>query len=162
MVSNLPFYISSPIFSKFLESENTPSCMVIMVQKEVAEKVTAKPGKLNILGISVQLYADVSIEKIIQSSSFWPEPKVEAAILRITPLKTPRFDIDLKIFFRIVKAGFGEKRKQLINSLSGGLSLSKETVSEVLKELSISSSVRAETISLEEWHDIYQKLKVVL
>ena len=136
--------------------------MNLIVQKEIAEKAAAKPGELNILGISVQLYADAEIIRIIKSSSFWPEPKVEAAVLKIIPFEEPRFEVDSKVFFRLVKAGFGERRKKLVNSLSGGLAIAKGETLSILKELEMDENVRAEDLSLEDWHSLYLKLKDVL
>jgi len=162
VVSSLPFYISSPLFRKFLEGEGKPKEMTLIVQREIAEKVVAKPGRLSILGVFVQIYAEPSLVKFIKCSSFWPKPKVEAAILKLYLLENPRFDIESKKFFRIVKGGFGERRKKLINSLSGGLALSRDFISKILEEIKIKNDARAEDLSLEEWYKLYQKLKDVL
>lgn len=159
IVSNLPFYISSPTFRKFLELKKKPKDMTLVVQKEVAEKAVARPGDLNILGISVQLYAKAEIIQIIESSSFWPEPKVKAAILKIIPFERPKFKVEPRVFFRIVKAGFGEKRKKLSNSLSGGLVITKSQVLSILRKLEINENTRAEDLSLKDWYLLYLDLK---
>lgn len=160
VVANLPFYISSPIFRFFLESKTKPTKMTFIVQKEIAEKVTADDGDLNILAISVQIYAKAKVIQEVKSGSFWPAPKVDAAILEIAPLKNSLFEIDTKKFFRIVKAGFRERRKKLVNSLSGGLSIEKRKVEDILKELNIREDIRAERLTMANWRDIYLKLKV--
>lgn len=158
LVTSLPFYITSPVLKKFLETKYKPEVICMIVQKEVAEKVVAKPGDLSILAISVQLYGDAQIVKSFKRDSFWPIPDVDAAILKIIPFKDKRFDLDTKEFFRIVKAGFGEKRKKLVNSLSGGLQVEKESIRKILTKAGLSENVRAEELRLEDWMNLVDKL----
>ncbi len=160
LISNLPYYITSPILKQFLETKHRLDLIVVMVQKEVAERIVAKPGDLTILGISVQLFGDPEIIQVVPRSAFWPKPEVESAILRIVPHKKIGHDIDdVRLFFRIVKAGFGERRKQLHNSLSGGLSLEDKTVRNILAGIGIDPKTRAQDLKISEWTKIYHKLK---
>ncbi|HBG81833.1 TPA: ribosomal RNA small subunit methyltransferase A [candidate division CPR2 bacterium] len=160
IVANLPYYITSPILRNFLESAlNKPSEIVFLIQKEVAERVTARPGNMSVLAVAVQLYGDPEIVRIVPNTSFWPKPKVDSAIIKIDVFSKPRFDINEKLFFRIVKAGFGEKRKTLSNSLSGGLQIPKEEVIKILENLDFDIKLRAEELSVEDWDKIYQLIK---
>ncbi len=156
VVSNLPFYIASPIIRKFLESQNQPELMVLMIQKEVAEKILAKPGnsERGILTLSVEFYGNAEIIAEVSKNSFRPQPKVDAAIIRIKPLTHPRGGIEQvepKQFFRIVKAGFSAKRQQIHNSLTATLRLPKDEIEKWLKKSSIDPQLRAEDLSLEDW-----------
>jgi len=155
VVSNLPYYITSPTIRRFLEAENKPTEMILMMQKEVADRICAKPSRMSILAVSVQFYGDPVNVATIPRASFFPAPQVDSAIVKIKVYKKPLFDVDNAVFFKIVKAGFGEKRKQLINSLSGGLLLNKDTVENILMSANVSKEARAESLSLTEWHDIY-------
>lgn len=150
VVSNLPYYITSPIIRMFLEAENQPEFLVLMVQKEVAKRICAKPPDLNLLACSVQFYAEPKIMAIVPKSAFWPQPGVDSAILKITPRTTP-FKIVPQLFFRVLKAGFSQPRKQLLNNLSSGLSLSREQTLSWLSSCDITPTQRAETISLSQW-----------
>lgn len=156
LVSNLPYYITSPVIRKFLEAENKPEEMVVLVQREVADRIAAKPSRMSILAVSVQFYGDPQVISVVPRTSFFPAPKVDSAILRIKVYKRPIFDVDSRLFFRIVKAGFGEKRKQLINSLSGGMNLNKEYTEKWLEQSGIDSQMRAEALSMTDWHELYK------
>lgn len=156
LVANLPYYITSAVLRLFLEASNKPEEMVILVQREVAERICAKPSRMSILAVSVQFYGNPKIIEIIPRTSFFPAPKVDSAILRIKVYKKPLFDVDVNLFFRIVKAGFGEKRKQLINSISGGLKLNRETTEILLKEAGISVISRAESLTMMDWYNLYK------
>jgi 16S rRNA (adenine1518-N6/adenine1519-N6)-dimethyltransferase len=126
----------------------------------VAERITAAPGEMSILAISVQIYGSAEIVRVVPRKSFWPAPEVDSAILKITPYKKLPYDVDdLKLFFRIVKAGFGEKRKQLHNSLAGGLRLDGETVDACLLACSIDPKERPQDLSIEQWVALYNKIK---
>lgn len=163
LVSNLPYYITSAILKLFLETDLPPDLIVVMVQKEVAERIVAKPGELSILGVSVQFFGEPEYIAEISKNSFWPKPEVDSAIIKIKPFKEPPFGVDnVRMFFRIVKAGFGEKRKQLHNSLAGGLWLDDEVVQSALDELGIDPRVRPQDLSLEEWAKIYHRFKQIV
>ena len=150
VVANLPYYIVQPLLRKFLESKNPPREMVLMVQKEVGQRICAKPPKMSLLAISVQLYADPRIICYVSKSSFWPKPKVDSAIIRITVSKEQKTK-NKNLFFKIVKAGFSQPRKQLSNNLSKGLKVNRERIKEWLLKNKIRPESRAETLGLEDW-----------
>lgn len=163
LVSNLPYYITSAILKQFLETETRPSLIVIMVQKEVAERITAKAGNMSTLAVSVQFFGKPEIVRVVSQDAFWPKPKVDSAILKIVPHQELPHNIDnIKMFFRIVKAGFGERRKQLHNSLSGGLNLDDEVVQEILKENKINPKTRAQDLTIDHWKKLYQSFEDIL
>jgi len=151
LVANLPYYITSPVIRKFLESKRIPETIVLMVQKEVAQRICANPGKMSLLAVSVQFYAKTKIISYVSKKSFWPEPKVDSAIIKIIPLKIQLKDEFIKTFFKIVKAGFSQPRKQLVNNLSKELNLEKEKIREWLLRNDIQPSQRAETLSVDSW-----------
>jgi 16S rRNA (adenine1518-N6/adenine1519-N6)-dimethyltransferase len=152
LVANLPYYITAPTFRHFLESANPPRSLVVMVQYEVAQRIVAAPGDLSLLGVSVQFYGQPRIITRVPARAFYPAPKVDSAILRVdvyeqAPL-TPR---ERDGFFRVVQAGFSERRKQVHNSLAHGLHCKDEVVREWLAAAGIEVHRRAETLSIEEW-----------
>jgi len=154
IVANLPFYIAAPVIRKFLESCKVQPCtMTLMVQKEVAQRICARPPDMNILAVSVQFYAKPEIISYVSKKSFWPEPKVDSAILKITPLgkKSATARILPEEFFRVVKAGFSQPRQMLINNLAKKLEIEKEKIKEVLQKNKISPSQRAETLTIKDW-----------
>jgi 16S rRNA (adenine1518-N6/adenine1519-N6)-dimethyltransferase len=152
VVANVPYYITSKIVQLLMTADNKPRIAVLLVQKEVAQRLAARPGQMSILAVSAQLFADVTLGNIVPASFFTPAPKVDSQVVilrtRLTPFLT---DIDEKEFFRVVKAGFSAKRKKLRSSLSGGLKISKPDAEELLRRAGISSDVRAEALSLEQW-----------
>lgn len=151
IVANLPYYIVSPLIRKFLETENPPERMILMVQKEVAQRIAAKPPKMSMLAVSVQFYADPKIISYVPKGSFWPAPKVDSAIIRITPRKK-EFDADfVERFFKIAKSGFSQPRKQILNNLSKGLKLKRGTVENWLSKNNIEPTRRAETLEIKNW-----------
>jgi 16S rRNA (adenine1518-N6/adenine1519-N6)-dimethyltransferase len=145
VVANLPYYITSPVLRYFLEATLKPSLMVVMVQKEVAEAITAEPGRMSVLSVSVQYYG-----------SFYPEPEIDSAVLRIVTYAEPVVSVDSSDFFRLVRGGFTASRKQLANSLAQGLALPKGEVLSLLAEVGIDSHRRAETLTLEEWAALWR------
>ena len=150
IVGNLPFYLTAPVIRKFLESVKIkPELMVLVVQKEVGQRMCSKPPRMNLLSASVQFYADAKIISYISKKSFWPQPKVDAAIVKIVP--RPLLMGDSETFFKIVKAGFSQPRKQLINNLSKGLKISREKTTLYLKKNGVHPTQRAETLSIEDW-----------
>ena len=159
LVANVPYYITSPILRSFLEAKNKPREMVLLIQKEVAERITARPGNMSVLAVAVQFYSDPEIVEIVSKKAFWPVPKVDSAIVRLMVHQKPKYEVDEKVFFRIVKAGFGEKRKQLANALSGGLRLEKQEIIKVLQNLGLHPMIRAEELSLDDWYHLYQLIK---
>jgi 16S rRNA (adenine1518-N6/adenine1519-N6)-dimethyltransferase len=160
VVANLPYYITGAVIRHFLESPLKPRRMVLMVQKEVAKQITAKPGKMSLLSVSVQVYGNPKIVVKVPSRSFYPAPKVDSAILRIDVYKKPEVKVkSIDEFFEVVKAGFSANRKQLANSLSNGLGLPKAEVLPVLDETDINSKRRAETLTMEEWGLLTEALR---
>ena len=157
VVANLPYYIASPTLRHFLEATVKPQTIVVMVQKEVAEEITARPGQMSLLSISVQLYGQPEIMGYVPAHCFYPEPAVDSAILRITLYPQPAIEIaDKEGFFALVRAGFSAARKQLANSLANGLGITKPEVLDLLTRANIAPQRRAETLSLEEWAYLWQ------
>lgn len=152
VVANLPYYITSAILRHLLDAPEKPQVIVVMVQREVAQRMVARPPHMNLLAVSVQFFAQPHIMRTIAAGAFYPPPKVDSAVVRLnvfdqTRLPTPQIDR----FFEIVRAGFGERRKQLRNSLAHGLGLEIDTVLAAMNHAGISSSRRAETLALDEW-----------
>ncbi|MEX0932188.1 MAG: 16S rRNA (adenine(1518)-N(6)/adenine(1519)-N(6))-dimethyltransferase RsmA [Candidatus Saccharimonadales bacterium] len=156
VVANIPYYLTSGLLRLLVENPNPPSLMVLLVQKEVAERVVAEPGQMSVLAFSIQYYAKVEIVGDVPKEKFTPEPKVDSAILKINMRKKPAFKADTKKLFRLVKAGFGERRKQLKNSLSGGLHISGEEAESLLKNAGINPQARAQELTMREWQALYQ------
>jgi 16S rRNA (adenine1518-N6/adenine1519-N6)-dimethyltransferase len=152
VVANVPYYITSKIIQLLMTADNKPRVAVLLVQKEVAQRLAAEPGRMSILAVSAQLFAEVTLGDVVPAVFFTPPPKVDSqvVILRTRP-KPFLTDIDEKDFFRVVKAGFSSKRKKLRSSLSGGLKISKLEVEALLKRANISSDVRAEALALDDW-----------
>jgi len=160
LVANLPYYITSPIIRKFLEIKKTPKLAVLMIQKQVAQRICAKPGKMSVLAVSVQFYAKPEIISYISKKSFWPQPKVDSAIIKIIPKKIKVSTEFKKRFFEIVKAGFSQPRKQLANNLSKKLGFKKEKVEVWLLKNNVRPSQRAETLSIDNWKRLTKSFKI--
>ncbi|WP_338254414.1 16S rRNA (adenine(1518)-N(6)/adenine(1519)-N(6))-dimethyltransferase RsmA [Dictyobacter halimunensis] len=159
LVANLPYYITAPTFRHFLENPNPPRILVVMVQWEVAQRIIAEPGDLSLLAISVQFYGRPHIIARVPAQSFYPAPKVDSAILRIdVHEQAPLSHDERDRFFKVVQAGFSEKRKQLHNSLTHGLHYKNELIRGWMSEASIDSSRRAETLSIEEWIRLWRTI----
>jgi len=156
VVANLPYYITSPVLRHFLEASAKPRTMIVMVQKEVAEAIAAKPGDMSLLSISVQYYAEPKIISLVPAQCFYPAPKVDSAIVKIDVYPKPKVDVDEKGFFAVVRAGFAAPRKQLANSLAQGLGKDKAEVLPLLKEAGIAPQRRAETLTIEEWAGLWR------
>ncbi len=157
LVANLPYYITAPTFRHFLESKNPPRLLVVMVQWEVAQRIVAAPGNLSLLGVSVQFYGRPQIVARVPADAFYPAPKVDSAILRVDVY--PQVSLtaaERNQFFRIVQAGFSERRKQLHNSLAHGLHRKNEEMHAWLAAANIDASRRAETLSIEEWLQLWR------
>lgn len=158
IIANVPYYITSKILRKFLEEKNKPKEMVLLVQKEVAERICATPNRMSVLSVSVQFYGNPKLIGIVPREAFYPTPQVSSAIIKISSYKTPIFsDVEPTQFFALVKAGFGEKRKQLANSLLGFGPYEKDEVIGKLKSAGVNPERRAETLSLAEWRMVYKQ-----
>jgi 16S rRNA (adenine1518-N6/adenine1519-N6)-dimethyltransferase len=152
VAANIPYNITSAIIRHLLESEPKPRRVVLTIQKEVAERICAQPGDLSLLGLSVQVYGQPRIVAKIPAAAFFPAPKVDSAILRIDIFDEPLIPKNLlDVFFQLIKAGFGQKRKTLRNSLSSGLHISTKETEALLASAGIDPMRRAETLSIEEW-----------
>lgn len=150
LLGNIPYYITGPLVRRYLEVPHQPSVLVFMVQREVAERIVAKPGDLSVLGVSVQYYADAEIMARVPAGAFYPVPQVDSAILRLVP-KTGPLGAEPDEFFRVVKAGFSMRRKQITNSLAAGLQLARPETQGLLRAAAIEETRRAETLSVAEW-----------
>ncbi len=152
VVANVPYYITSKIVQTLMTSENKPSMTVLLVQKEVAQRLAAKPGDMSILAISAQVFADVYLGDIVKAKMFTPPPKVDSQVIIMKTRQDTIFEnINEADFFRIVKAGFSAKRKKLRSSLSGGLNVSKTEAELILGQANISPDSRAESLSIDDW-----------
>ncbi|MFA7663132.1 MAG: 16S rRNA (adenine(1518)-N(6)/adenine(1519)-N(6))-dimethyltransferase RsmA [Patescibacteria group bacterium] len=162
VVANIPYNITSPLIRKFLEGDNKPELMVLTIQKEVAERITAKPGssERGLLTIIVEFYADAEIILDVPRKNFYPVPKVDSAIIKIISSQRPlNKDIEPKMFFKIVKAGFASKRRQIHNSLAATFHWTQEETKSVLTQAKINSTDRAEDLTLQNWLKLYDVLK---
>jgi 16S rRNA (adenine1518-N6/adenine1519-N6)-dimethyltransferase len=152
VVANIPYYITSAVIRHVLESDQKPRRIVLTVQKEVAERICAKPGDMSLLALSVQVYGKPHIAAKIPADAFFPLPKVDSAVLTIDIYPSPQIKPELlPRFFKLIKAGFSQKRKTLRNSLSAGLHIPPASAEELLTYAAIDPKRRAETLSLEEW-----------
>lgn len=162
VVGNLPYYITSAVLRHFLEDRPRPARLVVTVQREVAERIVAQPGDMSLLAVSVQYYGRPRIAARVPAGSFYPSPQVDSAVVRIDVEAEPQVNLDEDVseaaFFRVVRAGFSQKRKTLRNSLSGGLGLDPGLVEYRLLEAGVDPRRRAETLTLPEWAAIARRL----
>lgn len=156
VAANIPYYLTSNLLRVLCESSNPFSKAALLVQKEVAERVGAKPGDMSLLSVSVQFYCEAGLDALVPAKLFTPPPKVDSQILKLTYRQQPLFDdVDPKQFFRIVKAGFSQRRKTILNALSAGLHLSREQTAALLEAADIASTTRAQNLTLEDWYALY-------
>ena len=152
VTGNLPYYIAQPLLRHFLEARPPPQRIVVMVQAEVAESIVAGPGEQSLLGLSVQLYGEPRLLFRVRPSAFYPPPKVRSAVVRIDVALHLRADVsDTEAFFRVARAGFGTRRKQLRNALAHGLGIDPAIATELLAAAGIDPSLRAQALSLDDW-----------
>lgn len=157
VVGALPYNIASAVLRLFLESNRKPTVIVAVVQKEVAQSIAAVPGDMSLLSVGVQLYGRPSIVKTISPRSFYPQPKVDSAIVRIDVYRDPPVKVENEAaFFDVVRGGFSTPRKQLRNSLSHGLRIAPDEAGRILDGAGIDPKRRAETLSIEEWAALYR------
>ncbi|MDB5185229.1 MAG: putative Ribosomal small subunit methyltransferase [Candidatus Saccharibacteria bacterium] len=156
IVANIPYYLTSNLIQLLSESSNPPSVAALLVQKEVAERVVAEPGRMSLLSVTAQFYWQATLGRLVPAELFMPPPKVDSQILvlsRRPSLMLP--DGEVKAFFRLVKAGYSQRRKTLLNSLSGGLRTEKDLIKAMCASAEVDPARRAQTLSLEEWHNLY-------
>lgn len=159
VVANIPYHITSAVIRHLLEAEAKPACIVITIQREVAERICAAPGDMSLLAVSVQFYAAPRVVARISAGAFYPRPEVDSAIVRLDVRAQPGVAVRaVDEFFRVVKAGFGQKRKQLRNSLAAGLGMEAARVDAALTRAGVDPKRRAETLSLAEWGTITESL----
>lgn len=151
VVANIPYYITSPIIKLFLETEIQPESLTILVQKEVAERVCAEKGSLSVLALSVLLYGEPEMVGVVGKKSFFPSPKVDSAILKISHLGKKFSEEECCAIFRVVKVGFSAKRKKLLNNFAAGFHMEKDEVQKILEKSGIDSGLRAQDLALEDW-----------
>ena len=162
VVANIPYYITSAIIRHLLENEPKPRRIVLTIQKEVADRICAQPGDMSLLALSVQIYGKPHIAKRIPANAFFPAPKVDSAVLRVDVYPFPKIQPELlDTFFKLTKAGFGQKRKTLRNSLSSGLHISAAKTEGLLTNAGIDFKRRAETLSIEEWQKLCLSLNKI-
>ncbi len=160
VVANLPYYITSTIIRHLLTAEVRPKLMVVTVQLEVARRITAEPGEMSLLAVSVQFYGRPRIVARIKAGAFYPSPQVDSAVIRIDLDGHPVVEVDdVDSFFEVVRAGFAQRRKQLRNALAAGLALPASEVAQVLNRASVNPKRRAQTLSLEEWAKVWREMQ---
>lgn len=162
VAANLPYYITTPIITKLIEDKLPLKNIVVMVQKEVAERIAAEPGGKDYGAISVmcQYYTAPRVVCTVPAGSFYPAPKVDSAVLCMRVLDEPAVKVnDEKMFFKVVKSSFAQRRKTLLNCLSNGLGMDKQTVSNVLESIGIDPKVRGEKLGLEEFARISDSIE---
>lgn len=157
VLANLPYQITSDALRVILEADPLPERVIVMVQKEVAERMTAKPTDMSVLSVAVQYHGKPSLVAKVPAGSFWPVPKVESAVVAIR-LSNKRYMIDDKRFFTVVRAGFSHKRKQLWRNVSAGLHLPPERVKQVVREVVGNEKARAEELTVEQWRELVKRI----
>lgn len=162
VVANIPYYITSAIIRHLLEAVIKPRTLVLTMQLEVAQRLVAQPDDMSLLAVSVQFYGVPQITQRIKADAFYPAPDVDSAVVRIDLPDTPLFPaVEAEAFFKVAKAGFGQKRKQLHNALKAGLALPGEQIDAMLTAAGIDPRRRAETVTIEEWVRLTEHMKVV-
>jgi 16S rRNA (adenine1518-N6/adenine1519-N6)-dimethyltransferase len=160
VVANIPYNITSAVLRHLLEARTRPQLIVLMVQREVAQRITAKPGDMSLLSVSVQFYGRPRLIRRVPARAFYPVPKVDSAIIRIDPHpQLPLQPEEIESFFAVVRAGFGQRRKQLRNSLLHGLGLPVERIAAALAQAGVDGERRAQTLSIGEWLTLYGALR---
>ena len=162
VVANVPYYITAKIVAHLTNAANRPHTAVLLVQKEVAERMAATPGDMSLLALNAQVAAEVSLGVVVDRSYFNPEPRVDSQVVILEFRDQPAVPIELeKSFWRVAKAGFSAKRKKLRSSLSAGLALSKQDTEQLLATASIDPDLRAEALSIDDWIRIATALQEV-
>lgn len=152
VVANVPYYITSKIVQLLTTSSNPPRSIVLLVQKEVAERLAAMPGDMSILAVSAQVFSKVHLGEVVPAELFTPPPKVDSQVVVLDMHDAPRVQPEQqKEFFRVVKAGFSSKRKKLRSSMAAGLGISKEMAEALLADAGISPDSRAEMLGIDDW-----------
>lgn len=152
VVANVPYYITSKIVEKLVTSGNKPSIAVMLVQKEVAERIAAEPGDMSLLSLSAQIYAETYLGVEVPREYFTPPPEVDSQVIVLEMRNIPLVDeADQKAFWRLARAGFAARRKKLRSSLSAGLAIEKSDAETLLQAAAINPDVRAQDLSIDDW-----------
>ena len=158
MAGNLPYYLAQPLIRRFLEAETPPERIVVLVQREVARRIVGGPGRESLLSLSVKAYGRPQALFDVPSSAFWPEPRVQSAVVRIERLPRPAVDLPrtgLERFFLLLRAGFAEPRKQLHNGLRSALGLTREEARALLADCGLDPALRAQHLALGDWRRLH-------
>lgn len=159
IVANIPYYLTGKLLQLLSETANPPSIAILLIQKEVAERAAAQPGALSILAVTLQFYWQVELGPIIPAKLFIPPPKVDSQLLILRHRAVPLFEgVESKDFFRLVKLGFAHPRKTLLNNLSAGLHRGRDETISILERASLDPQRRPQTLSLDEWHQLYRSI----
>lgn len=150
VVANLPYYAATRLIRQFLESPWPPKLMVVMLQKEVAQRICSQPPQMKLLAAAIRFYADAKIIASVPKTAFWPRPKIDSAVIKLETQSAKR-KIDEKLFFKIVKAGFSQPRKTILNNLASKLGISKKEAEAWLSAQGISLGKRPGELSFENW-----------
>lgn len=160
LVANLPYSITSWIIREFLEHAPRPKQMVVMVQREVAERIIAEPGEMSLLACAVQVYAQASIVRIVKPGNFFPAPKVDSAVLKIVRRDNQLVE-EPEELIRTCKIGFAQRRKTLLNNLRNGLHIEKAAIEHIFNALTLDTAIRPQELSIGQWKDLYLGLKEI-
>ncbi len=160
VVANIPYYITGKIFRLLLETEIQPKLIVLLIQKEVAKRVTCEIGAMNILAVSVQYYCKVELVDIVPKTAFYPSPKVDSAIIFAKPFGSKKRESKKleKEFFQVVKSGFSSPRKKLLNNLVIGLKKDKNEIIDIFNDFGWNENVRAQNLSIQEWRNLRDRI----
>ncbi len=158
IVANIPYYLTSHLIRLISQTSNPPISATLLVQKEVAQRIAAGPGDMSLLSVTTQYYWQVELGLVIEAELFQPPPKVDSQIVHLERRTRPLFDVPPKSFFRLVKAGFSQRRKTLLNSLSSGLGIDKSKIEAICRDTNIDPDRRPQTLSLDEWHRLHKAL----
>ena len=160
VVANIPYYITSALIRHLLETDYRPKRLVLTVQQEVAKRICASPGDMSLLALSIQLFGSPRVEAHISSGAFYPAPKVDSSVIRVELYGQPLIpNLLIPDFFRLVRAGFSQKRKTLRNALAGGLAWSPSRTEALLYAANIDPGRRAETLNFDEWGILVEKFR---
>lgn len=156
VVANIPYYLTANLLRALIDTDNKPVIASLLVQKEVAERIGAKPGQLSFISVATQVFYDAILSDLVPAHLFDPPPKVDSQILILVKRGQPLFkNLDTKVFFKLLKAGFDQKRKKIKTSLAGGLGVGKGEVTKLLAEANIQPDLRPQELTLEQWDALY-------
>ncbi len=156
IVANIPYYLTANLLRSLIDTDNKPVIASLLVQKEVAVRIAARPGQLSFISVATQVFYDAILSDLVPAHLFDPPPKVDSQILILVKRDQPLFNnLDTAVFFRLLKAGFDQKRKKIKTSLAGGLGVGKGEVTKLLATANIHSDLRPQELTLEQWHKLY-------